>query len=965
SQGLTGLLVYNADLFTGQTASGIINHFNELLKSVVKAPSKKVSELIMMSDAEKQQILVDFNDTSGDYPKDKTMLQIFEQQVKADPNATALVFEDKKLSYRQLNERANQLGYYLKIKGVKEEALVAISIERSLDMMIGILGILKAGAVYVPIDPGYPSERISFMLKDTAADILLTSSNVKTKLSPIEIIELNKEWEAISSLPITNPQIDTQPNSLAYIIYTSGSTGRPKGVKVTHQNVVSLVKGVDYVSLTNEDVLLSTGSFSFDATTIEYWGMLLNGGQLVLTGDNTLLDSQLLKAAIDKSGVTKMWLTSSWFNQVIETHIAVFENVHTLIVGGEKLSEPHIEKFRNTYPAIEIINGYGPTENTTFSLTYKINGSFINSSIPIGKPINNRKAYVLDQRQQLQPVGVPGEICLGGAGLSRGYLNRPELTAEKFINDPFGDSKDVMLYRTGDIGRWLPDGNIEYLGRLDEQVKIRGYRIELGEIEAVLQESGVVKNAVVLPWQNKEGQKVLAAYIVPSTSYDKSALINYLQSKLPEYMIPGLWVQMDQLPLTNNGKIEKRALPDPYASKLMSDQYIAPRNDVERKLATIWEEALELEKVGIYDDFFEMGGHSLMAIRLISAIRKNMQIDLPLNDIFIYPTIDALADNINKKSKGPLPPEVNIKYLVPLQTNGNKIPLYIVCGGGGTARRFMKFVDMMDEDQPVYSLQPIVDKEIKQMGYSMEEIANEFIKEIMITNPNGPYALSGHCVGGIIAFEMAKQLKERGKKVHMLAMFDTIIRKIENNEPATFRNFYNIPLTSRRLIAKAILKLRFETFLLRRHPRKAIGYKLQSFKSLIKKIKKKEDGLDELEYVGLEIFSESSDVYMTASRNYKLKPYDDEILLFYAKERYYFTDVQQNIRFKKFYINDSTKNLWQQYASSVSIFEVEGDHSDIFDTTHGNKFANILQQQLNKSAKANGLTDSFKREIYD
>ncbi|MFN2440233.1 MAG: amino acid adenylation domain-containing protein, partial [Chitinophagaceae bacterium] len=518
--GLVCSIQYATDLYKEATILRMRDHFKTLLSSIVKEPQQKISELQMLTKEEEQQLLVDFNNTAVDYPKDKSVVDLFEEQVEKSPDATALVFEEEHLTYKQLNEKANQLAHYLVSKGVKEENLIPICIERSLEMITGILGILKAGGAYVPIDPEYPEERINYMLEDTSATVIITSKENKSKLKTtkaVELIEIDSDWSRLNGqLLTTNYQLSTtQPNHLAYIIYTSGSTGKPKGVMVEHRNVVSLVKEVDYVSISNKDILLSTGSPSFDATTFEYWAMLLNGGQLVLCQEKRLLDSELLKEEIEKRKVTKMWFTSSWFNQLVETDINIFAPLDTILVGGEKLSEHHIKKIREAYPSIKIVNGYGPTENTTFSLTYNITEIDENTSIPIGYPLTNRTAYILNEKHQLVPLNVTGEIFLGGAGLARGYLNRPELTAEKFIKNPFGDDAGSRLYRTGDLGRWLPDGNIEYLGRIDDQVKIRGYRIELGEIETVLNESGYINNSCVVVKKDIIEAKRLVSYYVP------------------------------------------------------------------------------------------------------------------------------------------------------------------------------------------------------------------------------------------------------------------------------------------------------------------------------------------------------------------------------------------------------------------------------------------------------------------
>ncbi|MEO7766560.1 MAG: amino acid adenylation domain-containing protein, partial [Ferruginibacter sp.] len=643
----------NTDLYKSETINRMMAHFVLLLKSIVTTPQQKIGVLSMLAPSEKRALLVDFNNTQSDYPHTKSIVALFEEQVSISPESIALVFEDQHLTYQQLNVRANRLAHYLRNKGVQSETLVPLCIERSFELIIGILGILKAGGAYVPLDVDYPAERISFMLKDTAASIIVSSKESRLKLpvlQGVEIIEIDRH-EIIDQQPASNPAIDLISNNLAYVIYTSGSTGRPKGVMVSHGNVVSLVKGVNFISLTKDDVLLSTGSPSFDATTIEYWGMLLNGGRLILCSETKLLDSDLLKNEISARQVNKMWFTSSWFNQLVESDITVFEGLQTIMVGGEKLSEYHINKMRHHYPLIEIINGYGPTENTTFSLTYKINQIETGTSIPIGSPLNNRYAYILDAAEQLVPLGITGEIYLGGAGLSRGYLNQPALTAEKFIADPYSEKPGERLYRTGDLGRWLSDGNIEYMGRIDDQVKVRGYRIELGEIENVLQQSGLVNQSVVLAIDNKEGgSKRLVGYIVPNEDFTKDGMIAFLSSNLPGYMVPAVWVEMESMPLTSNGKIDKRALPDPEPVEATgSIGYAAPRNDLEEKIAAIWQELLDVEKVGIYDNFFELGGDSILTIQLVSRIRR-AGYELQVTDIFTYQTIATLSTIIEESS---------------------------------------------------------------------------------------------------------------------------------------------------------------------------------------------------------------------------------------------------------------------------------------------------------------------------
>ena len=651
--GLEIELEYCTDLYTAVTIEQMLRHYTQLLKSIASEPRQLIEDLAMLSEEETSRVVSEFNNTLSEYPSAKSIVTLFEEQASATPRATAIVFEKQQLTYGELNDRSSKLAHYLREKGVKKETLVPICIERSVDMMVGILGILKAGGVYVPLDPTYPAERIGFMLADTQASVGLSSKESKSKLAgsatALEIIELDTDWPEITKYSIENLHLDISPTDLAYIIYTSGSTGTPKGVMVEHRNVVSLVKGVDYISCSQRDAILSTGSFSFDATTLEYWGMLLNGGKLVLTTENTLLSSTLLKEEINKRGITKMWFTSSWFNQLVEIDITLFESLGTIFVGGEKLSEQHIAQLRAAYPSVEIINGYGPTENTTFSLTYHIREAEFMRAIPIGRPLNNRTAYILNSQSQPVPVGVAGEICLGGAGLSRGYLRRDLLTTEKFIQNPF--QAGSRLYRTGDLGRWLPDGNIEYLGRLDDQVKVRGFRIELGEIESVIARTGLVRQVVVVVKEGRERSKRLVGYIVPEGSFQREQVITILKGKLPEYMIPSQWIELEHLPLTANGKVDKRALPEPGTNEATAGMYVAPRTELEIKLVELWQDLLKVDQVGVHDNFFELGGHSLLAMRMVSYIERNLLISIPIQVLFKFTCISDLSKYLDIQAK--------------------------------------------------------------------------------------------------------------------------------------------------------------------------------------------------------------------------------------------------------------------------------------------------------------------------
>lgn len=622
-------------------------------------PNGDIQHLGTMNADEGQKLLHAFNDTQQAYPANKSITELFEEQAAATPDVIAMVFEKQKLTYKQLNEQANQLAHFLVKKGVKTDTLVPICIGRSLELMVAILGILKSGGAYVPIDPLYPEDRITYMLEDTTANVVVSSAANMGRFanSKASIINFDDDRSLIDKQSTANLDLKPAATDLAYIIYTSGSTGRPKGVMVDHRNVVSLVYAMGYLSLAEKDALLVTGSVSFDATTFEYWCMLLNGGTLVFCPEKDLLESAKVQQLITTHKISTMWFTSSWFNQLTDSSPEVFAGLTTALVGGEKLSETHIGKIRNKYPDLKLINGYGPTENTTFSLNYEINDAVLRNPIPIGKPLANRGAYVLNSGYLLCPVATTGEIYLGGDGIARGYLNKPELTAEKFVANPFSDKPGDKLYRTGDLGKWLPDGNIEYIGRTDDQVKVRGYRIELGEIESVLQQSGLVKQGVVLARDDSQKMKRLIGYVVLNDSASKQQVQAYMQEKLPDYMVPAVWVALDQMPLTSNGKTDRHALPDPDHNDMTDSAYIAHRNKTEQILAAIWQQLLAVDKVGVNDNFFKMGGNSLLALKTVTEL-KAQNFTLPVTKLYQYPTIAGIAaylDGNLKTAKATLP----------------------------------------------------------------------------------------------------------------------------------------------------------------------------------------------------------------------------------------------------------------------------------------------------------------------
>jgi len=646
-QGLKGVVEYNTDLFDGVTIERMIGHFETLLEGVVVNPEQRLWELPLLTEAEHHRLLVEWNDTRAEYPQDKCIHQLFEEQVERTPGAVAVVFEGEQLTYAELNRQANQLAHYLQKLGVETEVLAGICVERSLEMVVGLLGILKAGGAYVPLDPAYPKERLAFMLEDTQAPVLLTQERLVEGLPEHEarVVCLDADWEAIAGESTENPDSGVTVDNLAYVIYTSGSTGRPKGVLLAHRGL-SIVSGAQIrtFGLGPGDRVLQFASLSFDAATFEIFMALRVGVTLCLGTQESLLPGPTLIEMLQDLGVTIVTLTPS---ALASLPIEGLPDLHTITVAGEACSADLVARWAE---GRRFFNLYGPTEATIWTTAAEcVDGSH---KPPIGHPVDNTEIYLLDTYLHPVPVGVPGELHIGGVGLARGYLNRPGLTAQKFIPNPFSDRPGARLYKTGDLARYLPDGNIEFLGRIDHQVKIRGFRIELGEIEAVLGQYPAVRETVVLAREDTPGDKRLVAYVVPRDEQIPviSELRRFLKEKLPDYMVPSTFVTLDVLPLTPNGKVDRRALPAPDAAGLERETvFVAPRTPIEEELAQMWRDILGIEQVGIHDSFFDLGGHSLLATQVVSRVREVYHVEMPVRSLFEAATVANLATTVEQR----------------------------------------------------------------------------------------------------------------------------------------------------------------------------------------------------------------------------------------------------------------------------------------------------------------------------
>jgi len=646
-------LYYDSSLFDVAEIQRLSEYFITLLTSVVHHPEAAISDLEILSDRARNQILYDFNDTVADYPKNQCIHQLFETQTERTPDSTAVVFEHQSLTYRQLNKRANQLAHYLQKTGIKSEVVVGICLERSLKMIVAILGILKAGGAYLPLDPNMPSERLALMLQDAQVSVLLTDETLPTNFLPkdtIQVISLDTYGQQIAQESQDNCSSEVTTENLAYVIYTSGSTGTPKGVAVEHQQILNYFYGISpQLNLPAGSSFAMVSTFAADLGNTAIFPALCTGGCLHIISSAQASDPEALAAYFEQYPIDCLKIVPSHLAALLTSpKAAAILPRKRLVLGGEATCWELIDQIQQYHPECLVLNHYGPTEATVGVLTYEVDHSNlrdVSATVPLGRPIANTQIYLLDANLQPVPIGVTGELYIGGDSLARGYLNQPELTAEKFIANPFIDNS--RLYKTGDAARYLPDGNIEFLGRLDQQVKIRGFRIELGEIEAAIRQHPEIEQVVVIGRENVPGEQHIVAYIVPKVQAAPDVQ-EYLLQKLPDYMIPSFFVYLKSLPLTANGKLDRQALPPP--EKVRSQGYfVAPRNPIEATLAAIWAEVLKVEQVGINDNFFKLGGHSLLATQVISRLRQAFQIDLPLHCLFKAPTVADLADVIAEK----------------------------------------------------------------------------------------------------------------------------------------------------------------------------------------------------------------------------------------------------------------------------------------------------------------------------
>jgi len=628
---------YDSEQYQAAVVRQILNHFCNLLVGMTANKEQRVWDVRLLSEAEEEQVLRHGHESWAEYESEVRVAELFERQVAQTPEATALLWEEQRVSYAELNRRANQLGHYLRRLGVGPESLVALVMERSVEMVVGVLGVLKAGGAYLPVDPSYPPERVRFMLEDTAAAVVLTAGAVTPSYEGTRVVRVDEQWTEIATEPEANLESAIAGENLIYVIYTSGSTGRPKGVMVQHRAFINFILAMQrQYELSHDDIVMAVTSLSFDPSGLELFMPLISGAQIAIATRAQTIDAKLLAALMQRTGATMLQATPSTWRMLLD---AGWKGGPTLklLCGGEALTRELADRM---VECGETWNIYGPTETTVWCSTHRVDAGEETATVPLGRPIANVGFYVVDERMHLAPMGVPGELLIGGAGVTRGYFNRRELTAERFVPDPLSSTSGDRLYRTGDRVRWA-DGRLEYLGRLDHQVKIRGFRIEIGEIEAVLAEHEQVRQAVVMAHQDQ-----LIGYVVAEegAQVTTSELRRHLSAHLPEYMIPSIFVPMTEFKLTPNGKVDRKALPVPDGSRpVLEREFVAPQTTTEKMLAEIWSEVLGISEIGIKDNFFELGGHSLLATTIVSRIRASFSIELPLRYLFEEPTIARLA----------------------------------------------------------------------------------------------------------------------------------------------------------------------------------------------------------------------------------------------------------------------------------------------------------------------------------
>jgi amino acid adenylation domain-containing protein len=919
--GLAITFSYNPDLFNAVTIHRMIGHFKKLLQEAVADPNRRASQLPILSKDEEEEILVEFNRTSADYPRDRCVHQLLEAQALRTPNAIAVEFNGQSLTYAELDSRSNQLAHLLRSHGVQRENLVGLCVERSLEMVVSLLGILKAGAAYVPLDPSYPADRIQYVLEDAHVRVLLTQKSLLKSLSVPETICLDPAWEFLTRQSSDPVGAEVSPENLAYTIYTSGSTGKPKGVQIEHRSVVNFLCSMQREpGLAANDVLLAVTTLSFDIAGLEMYLPLMTGARLVLASREQTYDGRLLMQLLEASKATVMQATPATWRLLFDSGWKRDSGLK-ILVGGEALPADLAQDLARCG---SVWNMYGPTETTIWSTVHRIDGSD-DRTVSIGKPIANTQAYILDGNENPVPIGVPGELYLGGDGLARGYFGRPDLTAERFVRNPFILDPGARMYRTGDLARFLPDGNILYLGRIDNQVKIRGFRIELGEIESVLAQCPSVQSAVVVAHEDAIGGKRLVAYIVPSSPQEFSipGLRDFLKQRLPEYMIPNAFIKMATLPLTPNGKIDRRALPPPEILETESVASNGARDDLELQLLNIWRKILAAPQLGVTDNFFEFGGHSLLAARLLSEVEKATGKVVPLSALFRGATVESLAQWI-RTSSGTEHDPIAMK----IQAGGEGLPFFALVAPGEESLGYAMLARHMGSGQTFYKIQgyaPIVGQN-PYTEQQMQTLATEYAAAIQSVQPEGPYCLGGLCDGVHIGERVVLELESRGQQVALFAIIDTWV--LQNSQR---RWLWRISYLQQRL---------------REARRRGLSERLQLYKQA---------GTNRIQRLlgKAQARTDWRDAYWPT--NYTPTRFRAPVILFKRPKQPYY------------YVKDPQMGWGARTTGPMEIHEIDFDHLNLLREPHvgvlGKKLAACMARVGNRRGDAHEIEDSLATQV--
>ena len=766
---------YNTDLFDEATIRGWMSDLQGLIEGAYSDATQPIGALFagLHHKANEPMPPAEWSGQPSEYPR-VAMDVLFDRMCEQYPAHIAVEIGEERVTYKELQALSNALAAELVERGLQHGEPVGLCLERCIGTQTAMLAILKAGGCYVPFDLSYPEERVRYMLQDAQVKIMLTQPQLLAQLPGCENIAVllnNQGGSADEPFAMSNsPARSHDAESPAYIMYTSGSTGNPKGVVVPHRGVVRLVRDQNYMTYGPQHAFLQMGNLCFDASTFEIWGALLNGARLVLQpqAKPTLTE---VATTLRKHNVTSVLFPTGLFNMLVDEHLHDLRGLKHILSGGDVMSPVHARKALRVLGPGVLVNAYGPTENSVVVTCHAVDKEAqLTGTVPIGKPVSNTEAYILDEAMRPVPIGTIGELYAGGDGVALGYWQRPELTAERFVPDTFSKRPNAKLYRTGDLARWLPDGTIEFAGRADTQVKLRGFRIELGEIEAAMDGTGSLKDRVVVCRSDTPGDKQLVAYLIANdAAMPQDELIDdvreHLRMVLPSHMVPAAFVVLPTFPLNQSGKVDRKALPAPnFMSPVLRAQHVAPRSDMEKQLASIWSDVLGAEDIGVHDNFFDLGGHSLTGIQLLARIEQRLGNVIPLKNLFLAPTIALMAELIQDRTTLPA-----WTHLLPVQPEGSRVPLF--CVHGDEANIFLP--KYLGNDQPFYGISHQGDDGKAIRLTTVVDMAAHFIKEIRTVRPHGPYLLSGYSFGGIIAYEIAQQLVAAGEEVPVLVLFDT------------------------------------------------------------------------------------------------------------------------------------------------------------------------------------------------